>query len=126
MERKRRIVPPIYLLFTLLVMTALHFAFPIARIIPEPYSYLGVALIALGLAVGGNAFRAFLRAGTPVVPFERSTALVTGGAYRITRNPMYLGMVLMLFRGRGVAGHGGALVADSALRVGAPGSLHRG
>jgi protein-S-isoprenylcysteine O-methyltransferase Ste14 len=49
-----------------------------------------------GFAIGGNAFRAFTRVGTPVVPFERSTALVTGGTYRITRNPMYLSMVVML------------------------------
>jgi protein-S-isoprenylcysteine O-methyltransferase Ste14 len=38
----------------------------------------------------------FTRAGTPVVPFERSTTLVTGGSYRFTRNPIYLCMVLML------------------------------
>ena len=29
-------------------------------------------------------------------PFEQSTALVTGGLFRYTRNPMYLGLVLML------------------------------
>jgi len=42
------------------------------------------------------AERSFRRAGTPVIPFERSTALVTGGLYRVTRNPMSLGMLLIL------------------------------
>jgi protein-S-isoprenylcysteine O-methyltransferase Ste14 len=31
-----------------------------------------------------------------VVPFERSTALVTDGLFRYTRNPMYLGLTLVL------------------------------
>ena len=39
---------------------------------------------------------AFKRAGTPVVPFETSTALVIRGWYRVTRNPMYLGLALVL------------------------------
>jgi protein-S-isoprenylcysteine O-methyltransferase Ste14 len=46
--------------------------------------------------LGGHAFRGFSKAGTPVVPFERSTALVTDGSYRLTRNPMYVGMVMIL------------------------------
>jgi protein-S-isoprenylcysteine O-methyltransferase Ste14 len=96
MEQKRKIVPPHYFLITLLLMAALNWALPIARIIPSPYSYAGIVLVVLGFAIGGNAYRGFTKAGTPLVPFERSTALVTGGAYRITRNPMYLGMVLML------------------------------
>ncbi|MEP7243608.1 MAG: isoprenylcysteine carboxylmethyltransferase family protein [Gammaproteobacteria bacterium] len=96
MEQKRKVVPPIYLLLTLLLMAALNWVFPIARIIHPPLTYLGIVLIFVGLVVGGNAFRGFVRAGTPVIPFERSTALVTGGSYRFTRNPMYLGMVLLL------------------------------
>ena len=57
-----------------------------------------VILVCLGAGMwlGGHAFRGFSRAGTPVVPFERSTALVTNGSYRFTRNPMYVGMVMIL------------------------------
>jgi protein-S-isoprenylcysteine O-methyltransferase Ste14 len=42
---------------------------------------------------GANAFR---KAGTPVKPFEPSTVLVLHGLYRYTRNPMYLGLIVIL------------------------------
>jgi len=101
MEQKRKIVPPIYLLLTLLVMAALHFGAPIARIIDPALSYSGVALIILGITITAIAAHAFARAGTPIIPFEPSTALVAGGLYRVTRNPMYLGLVVILL-GAGV------------------------
>ena len=37
---------------------------------------------------------AFRRARTPVDPYETTTAIVTGGPYRLSRNPGYLGMAL--------------------------------
>ena len=96
MEQKRKVLPPVYLLMTLLSMTTLHWLLPTARIIRPPYMYFGIPVIALAFVVGGNAFRGFIKAGTPVIPFERSTVLVTSGSFRFTRNPMYLGMVLIL------------------------------
>ncbi|HEU0200846.1 MAG TPA: isoprenylcysteine carboxylmethyltransferase family protein [Burkholderiaceae bacterium] len=96
MEQKRKIVPPVYFFAALVLMATLHFLAPLARFIEAPYSYLGFGLLLGGLGIAGTAVRAFSKAGTPLVPFERSTALVTHGAYRFTRNPMYLGMVLVL------------------------------
>lgn len=59
--------------------------------------------IAVMIAIGGAAFDfsgllAFLRGKTTVNPLrpERASALVTGGVYRFTRNPMYVGMLLFL------------------------------
>ncbi len=43
--------------------------------------------------IASNGFR---RAKTGIVPFSKSTTLVTTGIYRYTRNPMYLGMVVFL------------------------------
>lgn len=97
MEQQRKIVPPIYFLSALILMAALHLFLPVTRLIAPPFTYLGVLLVVLGLGVAVVAARAFDVVGTPVVPFVKSKVLVTDGLYRITRNPMYLGMVLVLF-----------------------------
>src|SRR5258705_1549469 len=92
----RRFIPPAWLLISLIVMAGLHFSLPVARIIEVPWSYLGAALIVIGVVISAAGAGTFRRAGTPVKPFERSTALVTHGIYRFTRNPMYLGLLLVL------------------------------
>jgi protein-S-isoprenylcysteine O-methyltransferase Ste14 len=96
MEQKRKILPPVWLLLTLAAMAALHYLLPLARLIAPPVSYSGAGLIIIGIGIAAVSALSFSRAGTPVIPFEPSTALVTGGLFRYTRNPMYLGMVLAL------------------------------
>jgi protein-S-isoprenylcysteine O-methyltransferase Ste14 len=53
---------------------------------------------ALGLAIEIVAALAFRKAATTVLPWtpERSSALVTSGLYRFSRNPMYLGQAMLL------------------------------
>ena len=46
-----------------------------------------------------SADRKFKEVKTTVKPFESSTYLVTDGVFRISRNPMYLGMVAILLGG---------------------------
>jgi len=57
----------------------------------------GFIFVALGLALGILAIRRFRLAGTSVVPGEPSTALVVDGPYRFTRNPIYIGFILLYF-----------------------------
>lgn len=56
------------------------------------------ALVATALLFDGFGLLAFRRFRTTINPLapERSSALVTTGIYRITRNPMYVGMALLL------------------------------
>lgn len=59
---------------------------------------LAGTLAAAGLGLDLTGAHAFWRSRTTVNPLRptRATALVVQGAYRFTRNPMYLGMALLL------------------------------
>ena len=54
----------------------------------------GAVLFAVGAACAGWAWLIFVRSRTTRVPGEASTTLVTGGPYRLTRNPMYVGLAI--------------------------------
>lgn len=101
-EAKPRFMPPHYVLVSLIAMVALAFV-PIARdFIPAPLGYVGGALILLGLGVAVIAARSFDKAGTTIRPFDTSSALVTYGPFRFSRNPMYTSLVGILV-GTGLA-----------------------
>lgn len=68
-----------------------HFAVDVMLPIPEVFG----AIFLVGAAVLlGDALFGFLKARTHPEPWKPSTVIVTRGAYRFTRNPMYLGMAL--------------------------------
>jgi protein-S-isoprenylcysteine O-methyltransferase Ste14 len=77
-------------------MVALHMLFPVRQLIPGWYRFLGGVPLAAGLVLNAWAAGLFDRARTTIKPFEKSSVLVNRGPYRISRNPMYLGMVLGL------------------------------
>lgn len=89
-------LPPTYHLMAIIVMIALNSIFPLKEIILAPYNYLGFTFVLIGTGMSlGGAFM-FGKAKTPIIPFKKSTRLLTTGLYRYTRNPMYLGMILVL------------------------------
>ncbi len=92
----RKIMPTTWLLVAIVVILCIHFVYPLRKCIPMPYGLLGLFPLALGIFVNLAADRAFHRANTTVKPFMESTALITTGVFRFTRNPMYAGFVLLL------------------------------
>ena len=94
--KSTKILPPTYLLIAMIAMLVLHFLFPVAWIVPPVWNLLGLVFLAAGVIMNLIADKAFHQAGTTVKPFEESSTLVTNGVFQASRNPMYLGFVLIL------------------------------
>lgn len=66
-------------------------------LLPAPaLAPLGWALIAGGVALAGWAALWFLRLKTPIEPRHTPRALITEGPYRLTRNPIYRGLIAVV------------------------------
>jgi protein-S-isoprenylcysteine O-methyltransferase Ste14 len=91
-----KIIPPVYFIAALLLMVGLHHYLPTVQMFSPPVTYIGTLFIIAGCGVTAWGGYAFHKSGTPVKPFEQCTALITHGLYRYTRNPMYLGMIIIL------------------------------
>lgn len=110
MEKKRKIVPPVYLFITLLLMWLLQRYFPLHQYINPPAAYVGIALVVFGIFMAAISAGQFASVGTGLEPFDEATILVNTGFYRFTRNPMYMGMFGMLFGVALLLGSIGALL----------------
>jgi protein-S-isoprenylcysteine O-methyltransferase Ste14 len=94
------VMPPLLFLVALLGGALLSYVVPIGPGLGSANELalaVGLTFVALGFALVTVSFRNFRRADTSVVPSEPSTALVTTGPYRFTRNPIYIGFVLAYF-----------------------------
>ncbi len=61
-----------------------------------PFFFLGIAIAVAGFVLGFSGIRRFFAFGVHPSPLRPVSRLVTGGPYRFTRNPMYLGIEIML------------------------------
>ena len=87
-------LPPAWFLLSLITAAALHWLVPGPRLLASPYTLVGVLFIVGGLVLIIAPARAFDGAKTAINPFGQPTVFLVEGWYRLTRNPMYLGMVL--------------------------------
>ncbi len=94
--KTKRVLPPTYLFLSIATMVLLHFLIPVSKIAPYPWNLLGLLLLVMGISINLIADAAFKREQTTVKPFEKSNALIVTGVFRISRHPMYLGMVFIL------------------------------
>lgn len=86
-------VPWVYLLAYL---AGLGIALLVPWRIPwSPVLYVGFLPLVLGVLLAFSALGIFKRSGTTTIPFGTPSQLVLRGPYRLTRNPMYLGLGLL-------------------------------
>jgi protein-S-isoprenylcysteine O-methyltransferase Ste14 len=88
--------PPILALGLLLVSGFLMAVIPLSPVSIPVGLGIGLLLLLLGFLTAYSGLSAFRKAGTPVRPGDQPIKLVISGPYRITRNPMYLGLELVL------------------------------
>ena len=104
-----RIIPPILLCIMVGLMVGADTLLPLIRLDPPGLLWAGAAIVVLGVCIAGPAMLRFRRARTNFHTFKEPGVLVTDGPYAISRNPMYVGMVL--------AGLGAALITATLAGV---------
>ena len=77
-------------------MVILHWFIPILVIVSYPWNLIGLIPLIAGIVLNIAADAVLKKEQTTVKPFQKSSVLVTTGVYRISRHPMYLGMVIIL------------------------------
>jgi len=96
-EMKIPRLPPLLLVLLLAItMLVLDRTLPLFRVLHPPVSYLGAASAALGVLIVLISAGLFRFRKTTINPFGEPAVMVQDGFYRFSRNPMYLGMLLVL------------------------------
>lgn len=88
-----RIAPPLIFGGHLISAFVLHWLVPLPLKLAPSEKAIGFVLLLAGFSLGGLAVRQLVRAHTSPDPHQPTTALVTDGPYRLSRNPIYLGFL---------------------------------
>lgn len=90
------IIPPVLVLLSIILIIIFYFIFPAGYdMIPFPYNFGGILISFAGFVIMGKAYDCFKRCKTTLA-IQKSTHLINEGIFLKTRNPMYLGMFLLL------------------------------
>ena len=113
-------------LFAFLVLPGVvAFLLPLAVIAPDrPYDLRGLVLVVPGIGLLSWCVREFYVAGKgTLAPWSPPKYLVVSGPYRVSRNPMYVAVLLILvgwaagFRSRSLANYAAVMAVAFYLRV---------
>lgn len=106
--QKPRMLPPVWLMLSIAAVFILDRWLPMTQLTPRLAHWSAWLLPLPGFVVLLIPSLSFFKANTGIIPFSDSTTLIRTGLYRVSRNPIYLGMAL--------------IVAGFALRLGSLGA----
>lgn len=87
---------PLFLSLAFIAIHILDKHFPVAIWFTMPWKMVGWGPILLGSVLCAAGAGHFARRRTTIMPRQPSRVLVTNGVFAYTRNPMYLGMAVIL------------------------------
>jgi len=93
----KKILPPTHFYIYLVISIILHYTVPLIQIFNYPYYLIGFLFFIIGTGLNIWADILLKKQKTTVKPNEKPTALIETGAFKISRNPMYLGLAVILF-----------------------------
>ena len=89
------VFPPLVVVGTLLLGLAAHWLWPRHPFPAGGARIAGIVLVILGAALMTWGARTMRSAGTNIDPREPALAIVTGGPFRWSRNPLYVALVFV-------------------------------
>ena len=92
----KNVHPPIVAMVFIIISLLMGYFVPILAGMPPLLKNIGLVLTFIGFLFGVGAFLEFRKARTTLDPHGSVKALVRGGVYRFTRNPIYLGFLFMV------------------------------
>ena len=88
-------IPPTLIAYCILSMILLYIIIPQFNLISFPYNMVGILIAFLGFVLMGKA-RDLFRKHKTTTRIEKSNHLIIDGVFSKTRNPMYLGMSILI------------------------------
>lgn len=98
MNLELKIPPMVLMIIVIIIMKLLSEYFPVYRVEYVGHQILAVLILLCGVLVAFSGVMAFKKSQTTMEPRspDKATRLVITGIYNYSRNPMYLGFLLVL------------------------------
>jgi protein-S-isoprenylcysteine O-methyltransferase Ste14 len=88
-------VPSTTLGASIIIAVVLHYLIPVTILIPFPYNLLGLLIVGFGVYLVLQSVRLLISHNTTVEVDRNPSSLVTQCPYSYSRNPIYLGLLLI-------------------------------
>jgi protein-S-isoprenylcysteine O-methyltransferase Ste14 len=89
------VLPPVIFVVALLLGMLMEFVVPIKVLPRTPARWLGTLSILGSIPIVVSAIRELFKANTTLDVRKSTTVIVKTGAFRFSRNPIYIGMILL-------------------------------